>query len=89
MASNISSAVVSEHHAEGSVFDKTSGLRVIDLSNFEERKQEIAQQLVSSAKDVGFFFITGSQSVFDAHVNAMRWSLVEGGHRSAMHKSDL
>ncbi len=64
MASNISSAVVSEHHAEGSVFDKTSGLRVIDLSNFEERKQEIAQQLVSSAKDVGFFFITGSQSVF-------------------------
>ena len=52
--------VDNKHHAAGEVFDNTSGLRIIDLSDFETRKDEIAGQLISSAKDVGFFFVKGT-----------------------------
>lgn len=31
----------------------------ISLANYEERQQEIAQQLYRAAKDVGFFYISG------------------------------
>jgi isopenicillin N synthase-like dioxygenase len=31
----------------------------VDISNFEERKHEIAKQLFEAAKDVGFFYISG------------------------------
>lgn len=31
----------------------------VDISNFEERKQEIASQLLEASKDVGFFYIGG------------------------------
>lgn len=30
-------------------------VRIIDLSNFEDRKYEIAEQLWSAATDIGFF----------------------------------
>lgn len=36
-----------------------SKVLIIDISDFESRKQEIAQQLYSTAKDVGFFYIRG------------------------------
>ena len=52
--------VDNKHHAAGEVFDDTSGLRIIDLSDFEARKDEIAGQLISSAEDVGFFFVKGA-----------------------------
>ncbi len=35
----------------------------IDISNFEERKQEIAEQLFEAARDVGFFYISGGFGV--------------------------
>ena len=58
--------VDNKHHAAGEVFDNTSGLRIIDLSNFETRKHEIAGQLISSAKDVGFFFVKGAAKAITA-----------------------
>lgn len=33
----------------------------VDISNFEDRKQEIATQLLDASKDVGFFYIAGAQ----------------------------
>ncbi len=33
----------------------------VDISNFEERKQEIASQLLKASKDVGFFYIGGAK----------------------------
>ena len=41
---------------EGPVASK---VLIVDISDFENRKQEIAQQLYSAAKDVGFFYIKG------------------------------
>ena len=34
----------------------------IDISDFEARKGEIASQLISAARDVGFFYIAGMTS---------------------------
>ena len=34
----------------------------IDISDFEARKGEIATQLISAARDVGFFYIAGTTS---------------------------
>lgn len=33
----------------------------ISLADFENRKQEIAEQLHAAAKDVGFFYIAGAR----------------------------
>ena len=41
---------------EGPVASK---VLIIDISDFENRKHEIAKQLYSAAKDVGFFYIKG------------------------------
>ncbi|KAK9834460.1 hypothetical protein WJX74_002175 [Apatococcus lobatus] len=41
---------------EGPVASK---VLIVDISDFENRKQEIAEQLHSAAKDVGFFYIKG------------------------------
>lgn len=32
----------------------------VDISDFEQRKQEIAAQLLEASKDVGFFYIGGA-----------------------------
>ena len=32
----------------------------VDISDFETRKDEIASQLISAARDVGFFYIAGT-----------------------------
>ena len=32
---------------------------IIDISDFENRKHEISQQLLEASKDVGFFYIRG------------------------------
>jgi isopenicillin N synthase-like dioxygenase len=34
-----------------------SSLPVIDLSNFEERKQEIVRDIENACKNVGFFYV--------------------------------
>ena len=34
-------------------------LAVIDLTNYSERKDKIAQQLLDAASEAGFFWITG------------------------------
>ena len=34
----------------------------IDISDFEARKVEVASQLISAARDVGFFYIAGTKS---------------------------
>ena len=36
-----------------------SKVLIVDISDFEHRKQEIAKQLHAAAKDVGFFYIKG------------------------------
>ncbi len=36
-----------------------SKVLIVDISDFENRKHEIAEQLHSAAKDVGFFYIKG------------------------------
>lgn len=37
----------------------TSKVLIIDISDFENRKHEIGQQLYHASKDVGFFYIKG------------------------------
>ena len=37
----------------------TERVVTVDLSDFEERKHEIARQLTDAAKDIGFFYISG------------------------------
>ena len=32
---------------------------IIDISDFENRKHDISQQLLEASKDVGFFYIRG------------------------------
>lgn len=32
----------------------------IDISNFEQRKHDIANQILNASKDVGFFYIGGA-----------------------------
>jgi hypothetical protein len=34
----------------------------VDISDFEIRKKEVAEQLVAAARDVGFFYISGDFS---------------------------
>ncbi len=46
----------------------------VDISNFEERKHEIASQLLEASKDVGFFYIGGACSYFNGFANG-RWRL--------------
>ena len=46
----------------------TSKVLIIDISNFEERKKEIADQILHAARDVGFFYIKG---------HGIDWSEVE------------
>ena len=44
----------------------------IDVSDFEARKGEIASQLVSAARDVGFFYIAGtSLSAMHRPINSL------------------
>ena len=68
--------VENKHHAAGEVFDNTSGLRIIDLSNFETRKHEIAGQLISSARDVGFFFVKGAAKAVTAIWQLGYWKVL-------------
>lgn len=41
-----------------------SQIVTVDVSNFEDRKHEIASQLLNASKDVGFFYIAGARSQF-------------------------
>lgn len=41
---------------------KSRQVVTIDISNFEQRKHEIAAQLFEAAKNVGFFYISGQQA---------------------------
>lgn len=34
-------------------------VRVVDLSNFDERKMEIGKDLLSAAEGIGFFYVSG------------------------------
>ena len=33
---------------------------VVDISQFETRKQEVSEQLARAAKTIGFFYISGA-----------------------------
>ena len=33
----------------------------VDLSDFENRKAEVSEQLARAAKSIGFFYVTGAQ----------------------------
>ena len=55
----------------------TREILTIDLSDFENRKQEIASQLLHASKDVGFFYVSGhgcggNAAARQLHINRMR-----------------
>ena len=58
----------------------------IDISNFEERKHEIAKQLFEAAKDVGFFYISGAASL--SRSSPQYLPLWRVSHRHARSKTD-
>ena len=50
------------------IVEQPSTIPVIDLSDFETRKEEVSQQLLHAARDVGFFYVSG-HGIPDAEVD--------------------
>ena len=38
----------------------TLNFQQVDISRFDERKEEVSQELANAAKNIGFFYVTGN-----------------------------